>query len=115
MKDYKCITKASNLGEDFVVAIVPANFFYDVEDNYLCFIIYDVSSGIIYRNDSYSKNDKFKTSIIYGFDEYHNTTACVQSFGFISYTNSNNYRVKYADGRYALINTDKNVVIGGKN
>lgn len=35
--------------------------------------------------------------------------------GFISYTNSNNYRVKYADGRYALINTDKNVVIGGKD
>lgn len=35
--------------------------------------------------------------------------------GFISYTNSNNYRAKYADGRYALINTDKNVVIGGKD
>lgn len=35
--------------------------------------------------------------------------------GFISYTNSNNYRVKYADGRYTLINTDKNVVIGGKD
>ena len=35
--------------------------------------------------------------------------------GFISYTNSNNYRVKYADGRYALVNTDKDVVIGGKD
>jgi hypothetical protein len=115
VKDYKCITKASNLGEDFVVAIVPANFFYDVEDDYLCFILYDVSSGRIYRNDSYSKDDRFDTSIIHGFDEYHNITACVQSFGFISYTNSNNYRVKYADGRYALINTDKNVVIGGKD
>lgn len=38
-----------------------------------------------------------------------------KEIGFISYTNSNNYRVKYADGRYALINTDKNVVIGGKD
>ena len=38
-----------------------------------------------------------------------------EEIGFISYTNSNNYRVKYADGRYALINTDKNVVIGGKD
>lgn len=38
-----------------------------------------------------------------------------KEIGFVSYTNSNNYRVKYADGRYALINTDKNVVIGGKD
>ena len=38
-----------------------------------------------------------------------------EEIGFISYTNSNNYRVKYADGRYALVNTDKNVVIGGKD
>lgn len=38
-----------------------------------------------------------------------------EEIGFISYTNSNNYRVKYADGRYALINIDKNVVIGGKD
>lgn len=38
-----------------------------------------------------------------------------KEIGFVSYTNSNNYRVKYADGRYVLINTDKNVVIGGKD
>lgn len=113
---YYCSTKSSNLNEDFVVAIVPAKLFYSsIEDDYLCIVLYDVSSGYIYRNEYYDKNAYFDISIISGFNENYKIPTCVQSFGFISYTNSNNYRVKYADGRYALINTDKNVVIGGKD
>ena len=114
---YTCSTKSSNLNEDFMVAIVPAKLFYSgIEDDYLCIVLYNISgSGIIYRNEYYDKNGDFDISIIRGFDEVYELPACVQSFGFISYTNSNNYRVKYADGRYALINADKNVVIGGKD
>ena len=113
---YTCSTKSSNLEEDFIVAIVPAKLFYSsIEDNYLCIVLHNIFSDYTFYNEYYDKNVDFDIQIIKGFDKVYELSECVQSFGFISYTNSNNYRVKYADGRYALINTDKNVVIGGKD
>ena len=115
---YTCSTESSNLNEDFVVAIIPAKLFYSsIEDNYLCIVLHNIFSDYAntFYNEYYDKNVDFNIQIIKGFDKVYELSECVQSFGFISYTNSNNYRVKYADGRYALINTDKNVVIGGKD
>lgn len=113
---YICSTESSNLEEDFIVAIVPAKLFYSsIEDNYLCIVLHNIFSDYTFYNEYYDKNVDFDIQIIKGFDKVYELSECVQSFGFISYTNSNNYRVKYADGRYALINTDKNVVIGGKD
>lgn len=113
---YTCSTESSNLEEDFIVAIVPAKLFYSsIEDNYLCIVLHNIFSDYTFYNEYYDKNVDFDIQIIKGFDKVYELSECVQSFGFISYTNSNNYRVKYADGRYALINTDKNVVIGGKD
>lgn len=112
---YQFSVRSSNLNEDFIVAIVPAKTFYDVEDKYLCIVLYNISNPGMFRDLHYDKNAQFDSFSIVGFDKVYELPACVQSFGFISYTNSNNYRVKYADGRYALINTDKNVVIGGKD
>lgn len=116
---YICSTESSNLKEDFIVAIVPAKLFYSgIEDDYLCIVLYNIFSDYAkntFYNEYYDKNSDFNSYIVRGFDKVYELPECVQSFGFISYTNSNNYRVKYADGRYALINTDKNVVIGGKD
>lgn len=115
---YVCSTESSNLKEDFIVAIVPAKLFYPgIEDDYLCIVLHNIFSDYAdtFYNEYYDKNADFESYIIRGFDKVYELPECVQSFGFISYTNSNNYRVKYADGRYALINTDKNVVIGGKD
>lgn len=115
---YICSIESSNLQEDFIVAIVPAKLFYrGVEDNYLCIVLHNMFSDYpnTFYNDNYDNSADFESYIIRGFDKAYELPECVQSFGFISYTNSNNYRIKYADGRYALINTDKNVVIGGKD
>lgn len=114
---HMCSTEYSNLDEDFMVSIVPAKLFYSgIEDEYLCIVLYDISDPqTVYFDGYYDKNDWFNSHVIKGFDKAYELPACVQSFGFISYTNSNNYRVKYADDTYALINTDKNVVIGGKD
>lgn len=113
--DYLARVKAADVSETFTAMIVPANFFFSAPDDYLNIAFYDDVNGITYHDEIFSENEEFRKYIIRGFDKAYELPECVQSFGFISYTNSNNYRVKYADGRYALINTDKNVVIGGKD
>lgn len=113
--DYLARVKAADVSETFTAMVVPANFFFSAPDNYLNIAFYDDVNGITYHDEIFSENEEFRTYIIRGFDKAYELPECVQSFGFISYTNSNNYRVKYADGRYELINTDKNVVIGGKD
>lgn len=113
--DYLARVKAADVSETFTAMIVPANFFFFAPDDYLNIAFYDDVNGITYHDEIFSENEEFRKYIINGFDKVYELPECVQSFGFISYTNSNNYRVKYADGRYALINTDKNVVIGGKD
>lgn len=113
--DYLARVKATDVSETFTAMIVPANFFFSAPDDYLNIAFYDDVNGITYHNEIFSENEEFRKYIIRGFDKAYELPECVQSFGFISYTNSNNYRVKYADGRYTLINTDKNVIIGGKD
>lgn len=97
-----------------VIIIAPREFIESTEN-------YESGIGIyVFQKDSsYHNSPLINVEKIISTDTLKSVSSKETTFdgeiGFISYTNSNNYRVKYADGRYALINADKNVVIGGKD